>query len=88
MLRLVMRRPKDNDDWAGQHFPLYDSVRLREQPSGSSSGLPRKPTPLAILFGSAARCPYRIYIPLSFASFNVQNDLAFLFSPDFLHLTA
>ena len=35
------------------------SVRLPGQPSGSSSELPREPSFLGILFGSAARCPCR-----------------------------
>ena len=38
---------------------LHVSVRLPEQTSGSSSGLPREPTLLGILCGSTAHCPHR-----------------------------
>ena len=45
--------------WANS-FALFVSVRLPEQSSGSSSGLPTDPILLEILFDSSARCPYRL----------------------------
>ena len=37
-------------------FVLYVAVRLPEQPSGSSTGLPKDPTLLWVLFGSSVPC--------------------------------
>ena len=60
---------------------LHVSVRLPEQTSGSSSGLPRQPTLLGILFGSAAHCPHRKHIflcPLRFPKTKVPWPSCFL----------